>query len=174
MKTKKRYLFPADFMADPSVHVWDGRIYIYPSHDWEPENFVENDNGDHFNMKDYHVLSLKGDDPMTAEVIDHGKVLDVADIPWAGRQLWDCEVARKDGRYYMYFPLKDKNDIFRLGVATSDSPAGPFIPQPDPIRGSYSIDPAIFEEEGRGYIKPVEEFVTVAEAIEELGHIKDL
>lgn len=35
-------------------------------------------------------------------------------------------------------------------------------------------DILVFEEEGRGYIKPVEEFVTVAEAIEELEHIKDL
>ena len=152
MKTPKRYLVPADFMADPSVHVWDGKLYIYPSHDWEPADFVENDNGDHFNMKDYHVFSLNGDDPMTAEVIDHDKVLDVADIPWAGRQLWDCEVARKDGKYYMYFPLKDKNDIFRLGVAISDKPEGPFIPQPDPIKGSYSIDPAIYEEDGKYYM----------------------
>lgn len=35
-------------------------------------------------------------------------------------------------------------------------------------------DILIFEEEGRGYIKPVEEFVTVKEAIEELECIKDL
>jgi len=35
-------------------------------------------------------------------------------------------------------------------------------------------DVLIFEEEGRGYIKPVEEFVTVGEAIEELTNIKDL
>ena len=151
MKTPKRYLCPWDYMADPSVHVWDGRLYIYPSHDWEPADFVENDNGDHFNMKDYHVLSLEGD-PMTAEVVDHGKVLDVADIPWAGRQRWDCEVARKDGKYYMYFPLKDRNDIFRLGVAISDKPEGPFIPQPDPVRGSYSIDYAVFEEDGEYYL----------------------
>lgn len=34
-------------------------------------------------------------------------------------------------------------------------------------------DILIFEEEGRGYIKPVEEFVTVEEAIQELEHIKD-
>ena len=27
---KKRYLFPADYMADPSVHVFNGRVYIYP------------------------------------------------------------------------------------------------------------------------------------------------
>jgi hypothetical protein len=35
-------------------------------------------------------------------------------------------------------------------------------------------DVLVFEEEGRGYIKPVESFVTVAEAIEELSCIKDL
>ena len=52
----------------------------------------------------------------------------------------------------MYFPLKDRNDIFRLGVAISDSPTGPFVPQPDPIRGSYSIDPAILEEDGKYYM----------------------
>jgi hypothetical protein len=35
-------------------------------------------------------------------------------------------------------------------------------------------DVLVFEDEGRGYIKPVEEFVTIAEAIDELTNIKDL
>ena len=35
-------------------------------------------------------------------------------------------------------------------------------------------DILVFEEEGRGYIKPVESFVTVEEAIEELTDIKDI
>jgi hypothetical protein len=143
MKVEKRYLVPGDYMADPAVHVFNDRVYIYPSHDWE-SGIPENDNGDHFDMNDYHVFST--DDVMKGEVVDHGVVLRVADIPWAGRQLWDCDVACKDGRYYMYFPLKDQNDIFRIGVAISDRPEGPFIPQPDPIRGSYSIDPAILQD----------------------------
>lgn len=146
---KKRYLFPADYMADPSVHVFENRVYIYPSHDWESGN-VENDNGDQYIMKDYHVLST--DDVMNGDVIDHGKVLGLEDIAWAGRQLWDCDVAEKDGKYYMYFPLKDKNDTFHHGVAIADNPAGPFIPQPDPIRGSYSIDMAILKDEGNYYM----------------------
>ena len=141
--TKMRYLVPEDYMADPAVHIFNGRVYIYPSHDWD-SGAGENDNGDHFEMRDYHVFST--DDIMEGEVVDHGKVLDVDDIPWAGRQLWDCDVAEKDGRYYMYFPLKDKNDVFHIGVAVSDRPEGPFTPMPDPIRGSYSIDPAIFRE----------------------------
>jgi hypothetical protein len=146
---KTRYLVPGDYMADPSVHVFNGRLYIYPSHDRE-SGIPENDNGDHFDMKDYHVFSL--DDVENGDVTDHGVVLDVKDIPWAGRQLWDCDVAHKNGRYYLYFPLKDKNDIFRIGVAVSDQPEGPFIPQPDPMRGSYSIDPCIWEEGGEHYM----------------------
>ena len=75
----------------------------------------------------------------------------VVDIPWAGRQLWDCDIACKDGKYYLYFPLKDRNDIFRMGVAISDKPEGPFVPQPDPIRGSYSIDAAVFRDDDGSY-----------------------
>ena len=150
MKKEERYLFPADYMADPSVHVFNGRLYIYPSHDRE-SGIPENDNGDHFDMNDYHVLST--DDVMNGEIVDHGVVLKVSDIPWAGRQLWDCDVAYKDGKYYMYFPLKDRNDIFRMGVAISDRPEGPFISQPDPVRGSYSIDMAVFrDDDGEHYM----------------------
>jgi hypothetical protein len=146
---KARYLFPQDYMADPSAHVFEGRIYIYPSHDWE-SGIPENDNGDHFNMKDYHVLSL---DEVDGPVTDHGVILAVEDIPWSGRQLWDSDVAFKDGKYYLYFSLKDRNDIFRLGVAISDKPYGPFIPQENPIKGSYSIDPAVLNDgDGNYYI----------------------
>lgn len=151
-KVVKRYLFPEDYMADPSVHVFNGKIYIYPSHDWESGN-VENDNGDQYIMKDYHVLSIEGD-PMTGKVVDHGCVLRQEDIPWHGRQLWDCDVAEKDGKYYMYFPMKDRCDVFHWGVAVADKPEGPFIPQPDPVRGSYSIDMAVRkdEEDGQYYV----------------------
>ena len=35
-------------------------------------------------------------------------------------------------------------------------------------------DILIFEEEGRGYIKPVEQFVTIEEAVKDFENIKDL
>jgi hypothetical protein len=143
-----RYLTPQHYMADPSVHVFNGKLYIYPSHDWE-SGVPKNDNGEHFNMKDYHVFSM--DDVENGEVTDHGVILDVKDIPWAGRQLWDSDVACKNGKYYMYFPLKDKNDIFRTGVAITDKPEGPFIAQPDPMRGSYSMDYCVIEEKDDYY-----------------------
>lgn len=148
MKVAK-YLVENDFMADPAVHLFEGKLYIYPSHDRE-SGIPENDNGDHFDMNDYHVFSTSDieNEPLT----DHGVVLKVSDIPWAGRQLWDSDVATKNGKYYMYFSLKDKNDVFHIGVAIADKPEGPFIPQPDPIRGSYSIDPCVYEEDGNYYM----------------------
>ena len=138
-----RYLVDHLYTADPSAHVFNGKLYIYPSHDIE-SGVPENDNGDHFNMQDYHVFSM---DDVDGEVTDHGVVLDVKDIPWAGRQLWDNDVAFRNGKYYMYFPLKDQNDIFRIGVAISDKPEGPFIPEDNPMKGSYSIDPAVLDDE---------------------------
>jgi beta-xylosidase len=144
-----RYLIDKQdhYMADPSAHVFNGKLYIYPSHDWE-SGIPENDNGDHFNMKDYHVFSLESiDGPVT----DHGVVLTVEDIAWSGRQLWDSDVAEKDGKYYLYFSLKDRNDVFHLGVAISNTPEGPFIPQPAPIIGSYSIDPSVLSDHDGSY-----------------------
>ncbi|MBN2166312.1 MAG: glycoside hydrolase family 43 protein [Marinilabiliaceae bacterium] len=138
-----RYLVDHIYTADPAVHVFNGRIYIYPSHDIE-SGIPENDNGDHFDMRDYHVFSM---DSIDGEVTDHGVALDVKDIAWAGRQLWDSDAAYKDGKYYLYFPLKDQTDIFRIGVAISDKPEGPFIPQDAPIKGSYSIDPCVFKDD---------------------------
>jgi Glycosyl hydrolases family 43 len=140
---KPKYLVDDLFTADPAVHVFDGKLYIYPSHDVE-SGIPENDNGDHFDMRDYHVFSMESID---GEVIDHGVVLDVKSIPWAGRQLWDCDAAYKDGKYYIYFSLKDKNDVFHIGVAVSERPEGPFVAQDSPIKGSYSIDPCVFEDE---------------------------
>jgi len=146
---KPIYLVDNLYTADPAVHVFNGKLYIYPSHDIE-SGIPENDNGDHFDMRDYHVFSMESID---GEVTDHGVVLDVKSIPWAGRQLWDSDAAHKDGKYYIYFSLKDRNDVFHIGVAISEKPEGPFIPQDAPIKGSYSIDPCVFcDDNGSHYM----------------------
>lgn len=135
------------YTADPSAHVFEGRIYIYPSHDYEA-GVPEDDLGSHFAMKDYHVFSMSGPD---GEVTDHGLALTIEDVPWAGRQMWAPDAAEKDGTYYLYFPVKDKNDIFRIGAALSDDPAGPFTAEPTAIEGSYSMDPAVFKDDDGSY-----------------------
>lgn len=135
------------YTADPSAHVFEGKIYIYPSHDIDA-GIPFNDNGDHFAMEDYHVISM---DTVESEAIDNGEALHVKDVPWAERQMWAPDAAHKDGKYYLFFPARNKSGLFQIGVAISDSPTGPFKAEPLPIEGSYSIDPAVFEDEDGSY-----------------------
>ena len=63
------------------------------------------------------------------------------------------DAASKNGMYYLYFPAKDKNDEFKIGVATGKSPVGPFTAESQPIKGSFSIDPAVFtDDDGTSYL----------------------
>jgi hypothetical protein len=112
------------YTADPSAHVFKGKIYIYPSHDIDAGDAFD-DLGSHFAMEDYHVLSM--DNP-GGKTTDHGLALHVNNVTWA-----------------------DHEGIFRIGVAISDSPSGPFTAQPDAIKGSFSIDPAVFKDDDGSY-----------------------
>ncbi|MGQ3179367.1 MAG: alpha-N-arabinofuranosidase, partial [Blastomonas fulva] len=102
------------YTADPSAHVWDGKIYVYPSHDIDGPT-PEDDLGAHFEMRDYRVLSM---DSIGGKVTTHPVALDVKDVPWADKQMWAPDAARKNGTYFLYFPAKDKQGAFRIGVAT--------------------------------------------------------
>ncbi len=86
------------YTADPSAHVFEGKLYIYPSHDRETDETF-NDNGDQYDMVDYHVFSTASVDPPAA-VVDHGVALRVEDVPWASKQLWAPDAATKDGQYF--------------------------------------------------------------------------
>ena len=132
------------YTADPSAHVFEGKLYVYCSHDIEG-GVAFNDDGAHFCMEDYHVLSMDSPDgPAT----DCGLALHVSEVPWAERQMWAPDAACRDGRYYLYFPAKTAEGLFRIGVAVGEHPAGPFTPQPRPIDGTYSIDPSVFADDG--------------------------
>ncbi len=131
------------YTADPSAHVFEEKIYIYPSHDIE-NTIPSDDLGSHFAMEDYHILSLE---KPGARVMDHGRALHVSEVPWASGQLWAPDAAEKNGKYYLYFPAKDRDGIFRIGVALSDHPHGPFKAMPLPMKGSFSIDPAVFKDD---------------------------
>ena len=135
------------YTADPSAHVFGGKIYIYPSHDVDAGEAFD-DLGSHFAMEDYHVISMSGID---GEAIDNGIALHVDNVPWAEKQMWAPDANEKDGTYFLFFPAKDYEGIFRIGVATSSSPMGPFTAQPEAIKGSFSIDPAVFKDDDGSY-----------------------
>ncbi len=61
------------YTADPSAHVFNGKIYIYPSHDVDAGEAFD-DLGSHFAMEDYHVISM---DSVDGEVVDNGLALHV-------------------------------------------------------------------------------------------------
>jgi hypothetical protein len=135
------------FSADPSAHVFGGKIWIYGSHDIDA-GIPQDDLGSHFAMRDYQPISMDSiDGPATV----HPVALDIKDVPWAGRQMWAPDAAEKDGKYYLYFPVKDKEDVFHIGAAVGDNPAGPFKAQPEPIKNSFSMDPAVFKDDDGKY-----------------------
>ena len=137
------------YTADPSAHVFEGKIFVYPSHDVD-KGIPDDDLGSQYEMDDYHVFSM---DDVEGEVTDHGVALKLADVPWASKQLWAPDAAFKNGKYYLYFPARHNDGMFRIGVGVSDRPEGPFKPRPEPIKGSYSIDPAVFvDDDGSAYM----------------------
>ncbi len=131
------------YTADPSAHVFNGRIYIYPSHDIDAGEAFD-DLGSHFAMEDYHVISM---DSIDSEAVDNGVALHVDDVHWAEKQMWAPDAAEKNGTYYLFFPAKGYDGIFRIGVATSSTPTGPFTAQAEAIKDSFSIDPAVFKDD---------------------------
>ena len=149
MDIMKKPLVAHIYTADPSAHVFEGRLYIYVSHDLDHDNLAD-DTGDQYDMVDHYVFSMKD---MNSLPVDHGVILHVNAVPWAAKQMWAPDAAFKDGTYYFYFPAKDNEGLFRIGVATSPSPAGPFIAEPSFIPGTFSIDPCAFiDDDGQAYL----------------------
>ena len=139
------------FSADPTARVFDGKIYLYPSHDIPSpiERLKE-----WFCMADYHVFS--SDD--LAHWEDHGVIVSQERIPWArpdAYSMWAPDCVCKDGKYYFYFPATPRGveKGFAVGVAVSDKPSGPFMPQMRPIEGVDGIDPCVLtDKDGQSYI----------------------
>ncbi|KAF2130278.1 glycoside hydrolase family 43 protein [Dothidotthia symphoricarpi CBS 119687] len=147
--TDKEPIVTHIYTADPSAHVFNGKLYIYPSHDRE-NDIEDNDNGCQYDMSDYHVFSME---EVGGPVTDHGVVLKQEEVPWAAKQLWAPDAAYKNGKYYLYFPARDKDGVFRVGVAIGDKPEGPFKAEAEPIKESFSIDPASFvDDDGEAYL----------------------
>jgi arabinan endo-1,5-alpha-L-arabinosidase len=75
---------------------------------------------------------------------------------WASttRAFWAPGVIEADGGYFMYFSgIPDGGGGMCLGVATSGSPAGPFVPEVKPLRcgeGFENIDPMPFDDPKTG------------------------
>jgi arabinoxylan arabinofuranohydrolase len=133
--------------TDPDAHVWDDVAWVYCSQDHPRQ---KGDKGVYDHMDGYHVFS-------SADLMhwtDHGEIMHSRDISWAlGGWLWAPAAARKDGKYYLYYPIKNKAEQWVIGVATGGSPTGPFKDIGHAIDGMSGIDPDVFiDDDGQAYI----------------------
>ena len=103
------------YTADPSAHYFNGKIYIYPSHDIDAGEAFD-DLGSHFAMEDYHVISM---DNITSKAIDNGVALHVDDVPWAERQMWAPDANEKDGKFYLFSLPKIMMVFLELGLLSA-------------------------------------------------------
>ena len=133
------------FTADPTARVFEGKIYVYPSHDIPATPGRGRTNW--FVMEDYHVFSSEN----LTDWTDHGVILNQTNVPWLKRasfDMWAPDCVFKNGKYYFYFPTGG-----RIGVAVADKPEGPFTPEPNPIAGANGIDPGLLlDKDGTAYI----------------------
>lgn len=138
------------FTADPTARVFNNKVYMYPSHDIFPP---EGTRQDWFSMEDYHVFS--SEDLVNWQ--DHGVIVTQNKVPWVrpnSYSMWAPDCVYRNGKYYFYFPSAPaKGGGFGVGVAIADNPEGPFIPEPEPIKGINGIDPCVLQaSDGNAYI----------------------
>ncbi len=128
--------------ADPELHAFQGRYYIYPTYSapYEEQTFFE----------------VWSSDDLTDWKKD-GIALDFANVPWStNRAAWAPSVAERNGKYYIYFSAGDGAGI---GVAVSDSPSGPFtdaLGKPLIAEYHFGAQPidahAFIDDDGKAYL----------------------
>ncbi len=142
------------FTADPTARVFNGRVYVYPSHDIPAA--PGRGRAGWFVMEDYHVFSSAN----LTDWTDHGVIVTQNKVPWVkpdSYSMWAPDCIARNGKYYFYFPTTPKdttiNKGFTVGVAVADKPTGPFVPQPQPIKGVRGIDPnVLIDKDGQAYL----------------------
>lgn len=145
------------FSADPTARVFNGKVYVFPSHDI-PTPEGKGLRKDWFCMADYHVFSSEN----LTDWTDHGMIVSQNKVAWvdsASYSMWAPDCIERNGKYYFYFPanknVADANGRkgFGVGVAIADKPEGPYVPLSEPIKGVNGIDPNVFiDKDGQAYL----------------------
>lgn len=161
------------FSADPTARVFNGKVYVFPSHDI-PTPPQKQGRKDWFCMADYHVFSSSN----LTDWTDHGVIVSQNKVSWVDStsySMWAPDCIERNGKYYLYFPannnIVDANGRkgFSIGVAIADNPEGPYTPQPDPIKNVRGIDPNVFiDKEGQAYLYWSQQNIYVAKLKENM------
>ncbi len=147
------YLPSYEYLPDGEPRVFNGRLYVFGSHDkFSGNDFCLNDYvtwsapiDDLANWKFEGIIYRRNQDPRSK-----GK------IPFFASDV----IQGADGRYYLYYTVKDTSI---LSVAVCDTPAGKYeyygdVKTPDGrVYGTkksdyYDFDPAVLNDNGRYYL----------------------
>ena len=138
-------IIQTNYTADPAPMVHDGTVYLYTTHD--EDETVRN----FFTMNDWRCYSSTD----MVNWTDHGAVLSYKDFEWSRGDAWAGQCVFRNGKYYFYVPVNQKNGGNAIGVAVSDNPTGPFkdaLGKPLLIGNGY-IDPTGFiDDDGQAYL----------------------
>lgn len=134
-----------NYTADPAPMVHNGTVYLYTSHD--EDKTVRN----FFTMNDWRCYS-------TTDMVnwtDHGPILSYKTFDWSRGDAWAGQCIYRNGKFYYYLPVNQKNGGNAIGVAVSDSPTGPFkdaLGKPLLVGYGY-IDPTVYiDDDGQAYL----------------------
>jgi hypothetical protein len=128
-------IIQTSYTADPAPMVYNGKVYLYTSHD--------EDNSTWFTMDDWRLYTTED----MVNWTDHGAILSYKDFDWAQKNAWAPQCIERDGKFYMYVPITDRQGKNGIGVAVANSPYGPFIdPLGKPLiqKTNADIDPTVF------------------------------
>ena len=92
--------------ADPDAHVWDDTVWIYTSTDGNlfEEGYEDGDSWTYAYMDGYRAFSTTD----MINWVDHGEIFHSRDVSWGSRGwMWAPGAARRNGKYYLYYPHKD-------------------------------------------------------------------
>ncbi len=137
-------IIQTSYTADPAPMVYNGKLYLYTSHDEDESTW--------FTMNDWRLYTTED----MVNWTDHGAVLSYKNFSWGKMNAWAPQCIERDGKFYMYVPITDRNNKNGIGVAVSDSPYGPFIdPLGKPLisNSNADIDPTVFvDDDGQAYL----------------------
>ncbi len=132
------------YTADPAPMVYNGTCYVYTGHD--------EDGSKTYNMNEWRCYSSTD----MVNWVDCGSPMAYTTFSWAKGDAWAGQCIARNGKFYYYVPVQQKNGGMAIGVGVSNSPTGPFtdaLGHPLASTGTGDIDPTVFiDDDGQAYL----------------------
>ena len=136
--SKKNPIIPQMGVCDPHIHIFEGKMWMYASHDTSIDN-------PSFDMRDWQIWSSEDCVNWTLEAT----VRPEDTFAGSTNNCWAVDCAYRNGKYYYYFSIGNR----KTGVLVGDTPKGPFkdvLGKPlldGTLTTTREYDPCVFEDD---------------------------